>query len=113
MRCDPAPLDIIAALRADGLPGPALAGRLAYRCMPAALGLALSVWLAAALLVSGLVVSVLVASALGSTTAGRSTYFGASAARGTSAVLDPSVALAGAVAFVVSPPPSDRLRSPA
>src|SRR6185312_1125198 len=107
MRCDPAPLDIIAALRADGLPGPALAGRLAYRCMPAAL---LSVWLAAALLVSGLVVSVLVASALGSTTAGRSTYFGAPAACGTSAVLDPSVALAGAVTFGVSPPPSDKLR---
>jgi len=113
MRCDPAPLDIIAALRADGLPAPALAGRLAYRCMPAALGLALSVWLAVALLVSGLVVSVLVVSGLGSTTAGRSTYFGAPAACGTSAVLDPSVALAGAVAFVVSPPPSDRLRSPA
>jgi hypothetical protein len=76
--------------------------------MPAALGLALSVWLAAALLVS-----VLVVSGLGSTTAGRSTYFGASAACGTSAVLDPSVALAGAVTFVVSPPPSDKLRSPA
>jgi hypothetical protein len=76
--------------------------------MPAALGLALSVLLAA-----GLVVSVLVVSALGSTTAGRSTYFGASAACGTSAILDPSVALAGALTFVVSPPPSDKLRSPA
>jgi uncharacterized protein (DUF58 family) len=110
MRCAPALLDIIAALwaEADGLPGPALAGRLAYRCMPAALGLALSVLLAA-----GLVVSVLVVSALGSTTAGRSTYFGASAACGTSAILDPSVALAGALTFVVSPPPSDKLRSPA
>jgi hypothetical protein len=110
MRCAPALLDIIAALwaEADGLPGPALAGRLAFRCMPAALGLALSVLLAA-----GLVVSVLVVSALGSTTAGRSTYFGASAACGTSAILDPSVALAGALTFVVSPPPSDKLRSPA
>src|SRR4029079_17894733 len=75
--------------------------------------LSVSVCLAPALLVSGLVVSVLVASALGSTTAGRSTYFGAPAACGTSAVLDPSVALAGAVTFVVSPPPSDKLRSPA
>jgi hypothetical protein len=110
MRCAPALLDIIAALwaEADGLPGPALAGRLAYRCMPAALGLALSVLLAA-----GLLVSVLVVSVLGSTTAGRSTYFGASAACGTSAILDPSVALAGALTFVVSPPPSDKLRSPA
>src|SRR2546430_10159410 len=111
MRCDPAPLDIIAGLRADGLPGPALAGRLAYRCMPAALGLALSVWLAAGLLVSVLLVSGLIVSVLGSTTVGRSTYFGASAACGTSAVLDPSVALAGAVTFVVSPPPIDQLRT--
>jgi hypothetical protein len=108
MRCAPALLDIIAALRADGLPGPALAGRVAYRCILAALGLALSVLLVSVLLVSGLVVS-----DLGSTTAGRSTYFGASAACGTSAVLDVSEALAGAVTFVVSPPPSDKLRSPA
>ena len=103
MRCAPALLDIIAALRAAGLPGPALAGRVAYRCILAALpvlGVAVS-----ALLVSGLLVS-----ALGSTTAGRSTYFGASAA---SALFDVFVALAGAVAVVVSPPPSDKLRSPA
>ena len=106
MRCAPALLDIIAALRAAGLPGPALAGRVAYRCILAALpvlGVAVS-----ALLVSGLLVS-----ALGSTTAGRSTYFGASAACGASALFDVFVALAGAVAVVVSPPPSDKLRSPA
>jgi hypothetical protein len=72
------------------------------------MGLALSV-----LRVSVLVVSVLVVSDLGSTVAGRSTYFGASAACGTSAVRGPSVALAGALTFVVSPPPSDKLRSPA
>jgi hypothetical protein len=103
MRCCPALRDIIAALWADALPGPALAGRVAYRCILAPLGLALSV----------LLVSALVASALGSTTAGRSTYFGASAACGTSAVLGPSVALAGAGAVLVSTPPSERLRSPA
>src|SRR5437899_12189492 len=115
MRCDPAPLDIIAALwaEAEGLPGPALAGRLAYRCMPAAFALALAVLPAAALLVSDRAVSDLVVSGLGSTAAGRSTYFGASAACGTSAVLGPSIALAGALTFVVSPPPSDKLRSPA
>jgi hypothetical protein len=120
MRCAPALLDIIAArwAEADGLPGPALAGRLAYRCILAALGLALSALPVSALPVSALLVSVLVASGLlvsglGSTTAGRSTYFGASAACGTSAVLGPSVALAGADTRVVSPPPSDRLRSPA
>src|SRR5512132_2714697 len=110
MRCAPAPLDIIAALWADALPGPALAGRLAYRCMPAALGLALSVLRASGLLVSvrlvsDLIVSVLVVSGLGSTAAGRSTYFGVSTACGTSAVLDPSAALAGALTFVVWPPP--------
>src|SRR6187549_1594791 len=93
MRCPPPPLDIIAALRADGLPDPALAGRLAYRCILAALGLALSV-----LFVSGLLVS-----ALGSTAAGRSTYFGASAA---SALFD-EPALAGAGAACVSLPPND------
>jgi hypothetical protein len=81
--------------------------------MPAALGLALSVLRVSGLLVSGLLVSVLVVSGLGSTAAGRSTYFGASAACGTSAVRGPSVALAGALTFVVSPPPSDKLRSPA
>jgi len=89
--------------------------------MPAAL--ALAVLPAAALLVSDravsdlvvsvLVVSGLVVSGLGSTAAGRSTYFGASAACGTSAVRDPSVALAGAVTFVISPPPIDMLRWPA
>jgi hypothetical protein len=105
MRCCPALLDIIAALRADGLPGPALAGRVAYRCILAALGLALSVLLVSALFVSGLLVS-----ALGSTTAGRSTYFGVSAA---SALFDTSVALAGAGAACVSLPPNDKLRSPA
>ena len=99
MRCDPALLDINAALWADGLPGPALAGRVAYRCILAALGLALSV-----LLVSGLLVSDLLVSALGSTAAGRSIYFGASAAGGASAILDPSVAFAGAVTVEVSPP---------
>jgi len=112
MRCAPALLDIIAALwaEADGLPGPTLAGRLAYRCMPAALGLALSVLLAAGLLVSVLVVSALLVSALGSTTAGRSTYLGASTA---SALFDASVALAGAEAACVSLPANDKLRSPA
>jgi len=104
MRCPPPPLDIIAALRADGLPDPALAGRLAYRCILAALGLALSVLLVSALFVSGLLVS-----ALGSTAAGRSTYFGASAA---SALFDVP-ALAGAGAACVSLPPNDKLRSPA
>ena len=104
MRCAPAPLDIIAALRADGLPDPALAGRLAYRCILAELGLALSVLLVSALFVSGLLVST-----LGSTAAGRSTYFGASAA---CALFDVS-ALAGAGAAWVSTPPSERLRSPA
>src|SRR5258705_5787500 len=64
-----------------------------------------------------LIVSGLGASALGSTTAGRSIYFGAfafgaSAAGGTSAVFDPSAALAGAATVVVSLP-SERLRSPA
>ena len=112
MRCAPALLDIIAALwaEADGLPGPALAGRLAYRCMPAALGLALSVLLAAGLLVSAPLVSALLVSAWGSTTAGRSTYLGASAA---SALFDASVALAGAGAACVSLPANDKLRSPA
>jgi hypothetical protein len=104
VRCAPPPLDIIAALRADGLPDPALAGRVAYRCALAALGLALSGLLVAALLVSGLLVS-----ALGSTTAGRSTYFGASAA---SALFDVS-ALVGAGAAWVSLTPNDKLRSPA
>src|SRR6478735_11651540 len=81
--------------------------------MPAALALALAELPAAALLVSDLVVSDLVVPDLGSTAAGRSTYFGASAACGASAVRGPSVALAGALTFVVSPPPSDKLRSPA
>ena len=106
MRCAPALLDIIAALRAAGLPGPALAGRVAYRCILAALpvlGEAVS-----ALLVSGLLVSALL-SGLGSTTAGRSTYFGASAA---CALFDVS-ALAGAGAACVSLPANDKLRSPA
>ena len=101
-----APLDMYAALPAIGLPGPAFAGPAACRCILAALaalpvlGVAVS-----ALLVSGLLVS-----ALGSTTAGRSTYFGASAA---SALFDASVALAGAGAACVSLPASDKLRSPA
>src|SRR6478752_628746 len=63
--------------------------------------------------VSDLVVSGLVTAGLDSTAAGRSTYFGDSAACGTSAVRGPSIALAGALTFVVSPPPSDKLRSPA
>ena len=109
MRCAPALLDIIAALwaEADGLPGPALGGAIGVplhpgRPGPGPLGVA----------VSALLVSVLLVSALGSTTAGRSTYFGASAA---CALFDcrSLVALAGAVAVVVSPPPSDKLRSPA
>jgi len=102
-----------AALRAAGLPGPALAERVAYRCILAALavlGVAVSALLVSALLVSGLLVSGLVVSVLGSTTAGRSTYFGASAA---SALFDASVALAGAGAACVSTPPSDKLRSAA
>src|SRR5213596_2518646 len=90
MRCAPALLDIIAALRAAGLPGPALAGRVAYRCILAALPVLGEV-------VSGLLVSALL-SGLGSTTAGRSTYFGASAA---CALFDVS-ALAGAGAACVS-----------
>jgi hypothetical protein len=109
MRCAPALLDIIAALRADGLPGRALAGRVAYRCILAALpvlavlGVAVSALLDSALLVSALL------SGLGSTTAGRSTYLGASAA---SALFDVSL-LAGAGADCVSTPPSERLRSAA
>ena len=77
------------------------------RCILAALlalGLAVSVLLVPVLVVSDLL------SALGSTAAGRSTYFGASAA---SALFDASVALAGAGVYFVSTPPSDKLRSPA
>jgi hypothetical protein len=81
--------------------------------MPAGLCRILAALPAAALLVSDRAVSDLVVSDLGSTAAGRSTYFGASAACGTSAVRDPSLALDGALTFVVSPPPSDKLRSPA
>src|SRR6185369_8677191 len=86
--------------------------------MPAGRCLILAALPAAALFVSDLavsdlVVSDLVVSILGSTTAGRSTYFGASTACGTSAVRGPSAALAGALTLVVSPPPSDKLRSPA
>src|SRR5438309_4094574 len=91
-------LDMYAVLPATGLPGPALAGPAAGRCIPAAL---------AAL---GLVVSALPVSGLGSTTAGRSTYFGASAA---SALFDASAALGDAGAVCVSLPASDKLRSPA
>ena len=108
MRCDPAPLDIDAALRADGLPGPALAGRAAYRCVLDAAVLGATVLGATVSVASALGVS-----ALGSTAAGRSIYFGASAAGGASTILDPSGALAGAAADVVSTPPSERLRSPA
>ena len=106
MLCGLAPLDMYAVLRAMGLPGPALMRPAAGRCILAALaplGLAVSVLVISGLLVAG----------LGSTTAGRSTYFGASAACGASAAFDVFVALAGAVAVVVSPPPSDKLRSPA
>src|SRR6266511_5231240 len=95
-------LDMYAVLPATGLPGPALAGPAAGRCIPAALA-------ALGLAVSLLVVSALL-SGLGSTTAGRSTYFGASAA---SALFDASVALAGAGAACVSLPDSAKLRSPA
>jgi hypothetical protein len=114
MPCGLALPDMYAVLRAIGLPGPALAGPAAGRCILAALaalaalGVAVSVLLVSALLVSGLLVS-----ALGSTTAGRSTYFGASAACGASALFDASVALADAGTAFVSPPPSDKLRSPA
>jgi hypothetical protein len=96
-----------AVLRAIGLPGPALAGPAAGRCILAAL--AAPVLVVSVLVVSVLVVSALL-SALGSTTAGRSTYFGASAA---SALFDASVALGGAGAACVSLPASDKLRSPA
>jgi hypothetical protein len=111
MPCGFAPLDMYAVLRAMGLPGPALMRPAAGRCILAALaplGLAVSVLLVSVLVISGLLVA-----GLGSTTAGRSTYFGASAACGASAAFDVFVALAGAVAVVVSPPPSDKLRSPA
>src|SRR5438128_405958 len=100
MPCGLALLDMYAVLRAMGIPGPALMRPAAGRCIPAALA-------ALGLAVSLLVVSALL-SGLGSTTAGRSTYFGASAA---SALFDASVALAGAGA--VSLPASDKLRSPA
>jgi hypothetical protein len=108
VRYDPAPLDIDAVLRADGLPGPALAGRVAYRCVLDAAVLGATVLGATVLGVSALGVS-----ALGSTAAGRSIYFGASAAGGASTILDASGDLAGAVVEVVSTPPSERLRSPA
>jgi hypothetical protein len=97
-----------AVLRAIGLPGPALAGPAAGRCILAALAALAALGVA----VSVLLVSALLASALGST-AGRSTYFGVSAACGASALFDASAALAGAGAVFVSPPPSDKLRSPA
>jgi hypothetical protein len=103
MPCGLALLDMYAVLRAMGLPGPALMRPAAGRCIPAALA-------ALGLAVSLLVVSALLVSALGSATAGRSTYFGASAA---SALFDASVALGGAGAVFVSTPPSERLRSPA
>src|SRR5437868_794490 len=103
MPCGLALLDINAVLRATGLAGPALAGPAAGRCILAALT-------ALGLAVSVLVVSGLLDSGLGSTTAGRSTYFGASAA---SALFDASVALADAGAVCVSLPASDKLRSPA
>jgi hypothetical protein len=105
------PLDMYAALPAMGLPAPALMRPADGRCILAALlalGLAVSVLLVPVLVVSDLLSDL--DSALGSTAAGRSTYFGASAA---SALFDASVALAGAGADVVSPPPSDKLRSPA
>src|SRR6187549_783993 len=101
------PLDMYAVLRAMGLPGPALMRPAEGRCIMAALvalGLAVSDLLVPVLAVSDLL------SAFGSTAAGRSTYLGASAA---SALFDASVARAGAGVFVVSPPPSDKLRSPA
>jgi hypothetical protein len=100
-----------AALPAMGLPAPALTRPADGRCILAALlalGLAVSVLPVPVLVVSDLLSAL--DSALGSTAAGRSTYFGASAA---SALFDASVALAGAGADVVSPPPSDKLRSPA
>src|SRR5687767_8693161 len=105
------PLDMYAVLRAMGLPGPALMRPAEGRCILAALlalGLAVSVLLVPALVVSDLLSAL--GSALGSTAAGRSTYFGASAA---SALFDASVALAGAGVYFVSTPPSDKLRSPA
>jgi hypothetical protein len=110
MPCGLALPDMYAVLRAMGLPGPALMRPAAGRCIlaaRAALGLAVSVLLVSVSVVSGLL------SGLGSTTAGRSTYFGDSAACGASALFDASVALADAGAAFVSPPPSDKLRSPA
>jgi hypothetical protein len=106
MLCGLAPLDIIAVRWAIGLPAPALARPAEARCILAAFDLAVT-----ALLVSALDVSALLVSALGSTTAGRSTYFGVSAACGASALFDVSLTLAGAA--LVSTPPSERLRSPA
>jgi hypothetical protein len=108
MRYDPALLDIMADLRADGLPGPALAGRAAYRCVLEAAVLGATV-----LGVTVFGASALGVSAFGSTAAGRSIYFGASEAGGASTILDASGALTGAVVEVVSTPPSERLRSPA
>ena len=88
------PLDMYADLPAMGLPAPALMRPAAGRCILAALlglDLALSVVLVSVLVVSALPAALL--AALGSTAAGRSTYFGASTA---SALFDVSVALAGA-----------------
>src|SRR5258705_13810220 len=110
MPCGLALPEMYAVLRATGLPGPALMRPAAGRCILAALaplGLAVSVLVVSGLLVSGLL------SGLGSTTAGRSTYFGDSATCGASALFDASVALVDAGAAFVSPPPSDKLRSPA
>ncbi|XSC44264.1 hypothetical protein ACF1BQ_042695 [Bradyrhizobium sp. RDT10] len=59
--------------------------------------------------VSALLVSALLVSGLGSTTAGRSTYFGASAACGASAVFD----MGAGVAFVSTPPSEGSDHQPA
>jgi hypothetical protein len=116
MLCGLAPLDIIAVRWAMGLPGPTLARPAEARCILAACILAAFDLAVMALLVSALFVSAAGVSALavsGLATAGRSTYLGASAACGASALFDASIAFAGAGALLVSTPPSERLRSPA
>src|SRR6478752_4465150 len=114
MLCGLPLLDISAVRRAIGLPGPAASRCILAACILAALGLAVAALFVSAPGVSALSVSALGVSGLGSATAGRSTYLGASAACGASALFDASVTLAGAGALLVStPPPSERLRSPA
>jgi hypothetical protein len=120
-RCGLMPLlDIDAVLRIMGLPRSAL-GRSAIFCSTRAAGRYLAArYLPArgdsapdvsAFDVSPLDVSILCVSALGSTIAGRSVYFGVSAACGASAVRGTSVVFEGAGALCFSTPDSDKLRS--